>query len=96
MSRSAFNKTVDEGDDALIDAILQGWDGIKDEDGKDIPFTEKSKKEICDDHDVVKALISAYAESVVGAPVKNQKTPLSIGQQAVLLTSGNLTLRGLA
>jgi hypothetical protein len=24
MSRSAFNKTVDEGDDALIDAILQG------------------------------------------------------------------------
>ena len=39
MSRSAFNKIVDEGDDALIDAILQGWDGIKDEEGKDIPFT---------------------------------------------------------
>jgi hypothetical protein len=71
MSRSAFNKTVDEGDDALIDAILQGWDGIKDEEGKDIPFTEKSKKEICDDHAIVKALISAYAESVVGAPAKN-------------------------
>jgi hypothetical protein len=40
---------VDEGDDALLDQILEGWDGIKDEDGKDVPFTQKTKKELCDD-----------------------------------------------
>jgi len=39
MSRSAFNDLVEQGDDALIDSILEGWDGISDEDGKEIPFT---------------------------------------------------------
>jgi hypothetical protein len=71
MSRSAFNDLVDKGDDALIDGILEGWDGIKDEDGKEIPFTQKTKKELCDDPYVIKALIQAYADSVTGAPAKN-------------------------
>lgn len=71
ISRSAFNDLVDKGDDALIDGILEGWDGIKDEDGKDIVFTEKNKKELCDDPYIVKALISAYADSITGAPAKN-------------------------
>jgi hypothetical protein len=71
MSRSAFNDLVDKGDDALIDGILEGWDGIKDEEGKEIPFTQKTKKELCDDPYVIKALIQAYADSVTGAPAKN-------------------------
>jgi hypothetical protein len=71
MSRSAFNDLVDKGDDALVDGILEGWDGIKDEDGKEIPFTQKTKKELCDDPYVMKALIQAYADSVTGAPAKN-------------------------
>ena len=71
MSRSAFNDLVDNGDDSLVDGILEGWDGIKDEDGKDVPFTQKNKKELCDDPYVMKALIQAYADSVTGAPAKN-------------------------
>jgi len=71
MSRSAFNGLVDKGDDALVDGILEGWDGIKDEDGKDLPFTQKNKKDLCDDPYVMKALIQAYADSVTGAPAKN-------------------------
>lgn len=71
MSRSAFNDLVDQGDDALIDSILEGWDGISDESGKEIPFTQKTKKELTDDPYVVRALISAYADSITGAPAKN-------------------------
>jgi len=71
MSRSAFNDLIDKGDDALVDGILEGWEGIKDEEGKDVPFTQKNKKELCDDPYVMKALIQAYADSVTGAPAKN-------------------------
>jgi len=71
MSRSAFNDLVDKGDDALIDSILEGWDGIADESGKEIPFTAKAKKELMDDPYVVRALITAYADSITGAPAKN-------------------------
>ena len=71
MSRSTFNDLVDKGDDALVDGILEGWDGIKDEEGKEIAFTQKNKKELCDDPYVMKALIQAYADSVIGAPAKN-------------------------
>ena len=71
MSRSAFNDLVNKGDDALVDGILESWDGIKDEDGKDIAFTQKNKKELCDDPYVMKALIQAYADSVTGAQTKN-------------------------
>ena len=71
MSRSAFNNLVEQGDDALLDQILEGWDGIKDEGGKDVPFTQENKKELCDDPYVVRALINAYSASVLGAPAKN-------------------------
>lgn len=71
MSRSTFNDLVDKGDDALIDGILEGWEGVFDENGKEVPFTQKTKKEICDDPHVVKALIQAYADSVTGVATKN-------------------------
>ena len=71
MSRSSFNDLVDKGDDALIEGILEGWEGIFDETGKEIPFTAKSKKEICDDPYVVRALITAYADSLSGGAAKN-------------------------
>ena len=71
ISRSTFNALVEKGDDALLDGILEGWDGINDESGKPVPFTEKNKKELCDDPYVMKALIQAYADSVTGAPAKN-------------------------
>lgn len=71
ISRSSFNDLVDKGDDALVGEILLGWEGITDEAGKDIPFTEKNKQQLCDDPYVLRALITAYADSVTGAPAKN-------------------------
>ena len=38
MSRSAFNDLIDMGDDALVDEIIEGWEGVKDEDGEEVPF----------------------------------------------------------
>jgi hypothetical protein len=42
ISRSAFNNLVDKGDDALVGEILLGWEGINDDAGKPVPFTEKN------------------------------------------------------
>lgn len=71
ISRSTFNELLEKGDDALVEGILEGWDGIKDEDGKEVPFTQKTKKEVCDDHYIMKALVQAYADSVTGVLTKN-------------------------
>ena len=71
ISRSAFNNLVDKGDDALVDEILLGWEGINDEAGKPVTFTEKNKKQLCDDPYVLRGLIQAYADSVTGAAAKN-------------------------
>lgn len=71
ISRSSFNDLVDKGDDALVGEILLGWEGVTDEAGKEIPFTEKNKQQLCDDPYVLRALITAYADSVTGAPAKN-------------------------
>jgi len=71
ISRSAFNNLVDKGDDALVGEILLGWEGVTDEAGKPVAFTEKNKEQLCDDPYVLRALIQAYADSVTGAPAKN-------------------------
>jgi len=71
MSRSAFMDLLDKGEDALVDQILEGWEGVMDESGKEMPFTQKNKKEMLDDPYVIRALITAYADSVAGVLVKN-------------------------
>ena len=71
ISRSGFNDLVEKGDDALVGEILLGWEGINDESGKPIPFTEKNKQQLCDDPYVLRALIQAYADSLTGAAAKN-------------------------
>lgn len=71
MTRSAFNDLVDQGDEALVDQIIEGWEGIKDEDGDEVPFTESNKVALFDDPYVLRALISAYTDSLTGNPAKN-------------------------
>ena len=71
MSRSAFNELIDEGDDALVDQIIEGWEGIKDEDGEEVPFCAGTKKELFDDPYVLRALIESYTNSITGAAEKN-------------------------
>lgn len=71
MSRSAFNDLVDQGDDALVGEIIEGWEGIKDEDGEDVEYSEAARRELFDDPYVLRAVITAYTDSLTGAQAKN-------------------------
>ena len=71
MSRSAFNDLIEHGDDALIAEIVEGWEGIKDEDGKDVAYSDKTRSQLFDDPYVLRAVINAYTESLLGAQAKN-------------------------
>lgn len=71
MSRSAFNDLVEQGDDALIGEIVEGWEGIKDEDGDDIEYSSETRDQLFDDPYVLRAVITAYTESLLGAQAKN-------------------------
>jgi hypothetical protein len=71
MSRSAFNDLVEQGDDALIGEIVEGWEGVKDEDGEEIEYNEAMRDELFDDPYVMRAVITAYTESLLGAQAKN-------------------------
>ena len=71
IGRSQFNELAEQDENALVDAIVEGWDGIKDEDGDNVPFTDEAKAVLLDDPFVMKAIINAYADSYGGAPAKN-------------------------
>lgn len=71
MSRSAFNDLVEQGDDALIAEIVEGWEGIKDEDGDSIEYSSETRDQLFDDPYVLRAVINAYTESLLGAQAKN-------------------------
>lgn len=71
MSRSAFNELIDEGDDALVEQLIEGWEGIQDEQGDDLLYSPENKKLLFDDPYVLRAVIQAYTDSITGAPEKN-------------------------
>ncbi len=64
---AAENKTEFE----MLKMMLAGWENMKEEDGQDILFTDKNIKDLMDDSDWIKAVSSAYTESLVGEKVKN-------------------------
>ena len=71
MSRSAFNDLVEQGDDALIGEIVEGWEGIKDEDGDEVVYSEAPQAELFDDPYDLRGVITAYSDSLSGAQAKN-------------------------
>lgn len=71
MPRSAFNELIEQGDDVLIGGIMDGWDEINDDDGNPISFNKKNLQKLFDDPYVLRATVSAYTESLLGAQAKN-------------------------
>lgn len=71
VGRAEFTKLADKGDIDLVERVLEGWEGIKDEEGKDIPFTKASLKDMLDDPYFARAIIKSYLESLEGAKAKN-------------------------
>ena len=50
---------------------MVGWEGIQDEEGKDVPFSSKELEEFADDVDWVKAVLGAYTKTYEGAESGN-------------------------
>ena len=71
VGRERFNELIDEGDEALGEEILLGWEGIQDEAKAEIPFNPENKKALLDDFTVMKAIITAYGEMITGGSEKN-------------------------
>lgn len=71
VGRAEFTKLADQGDVELVERVLEGWEGIKDEEGKDIPYTKASLKDMLDDPYFARAIIKSYLESLEGAKAKN-------------------------
>lgn len=66
VERSALKALADKPDNDLIKAVLVGWDDIKDEAGKPIPFNEANLADMCEDSDWVRAVITAYNKTYEG------------------------------
>jgi hypothetical protein len=55
----------------LVSEILVGWSGITDDDGKDLPFSQKALAQLLDVPMLAAAIATTYLESHQGAKRKN-------------------------
>lgn len=69
--RSQFKKLSDKGELELLKGVLIGWEGIEDEDGKPVPFSQVAMKEFADDPYWIRGVLSAYTETFEGAKLGN-------------------------
>lgn len=59
------------GDDSFCREVVVGWQGIVDEAGQQVPFSEMALAQLLDVPMVAKKIVTAYLESVSGAKIKN-------------------------
>jgi hypothetical protein len=71
IGRAEFSKLAAQGDDALIETVLVGWEDVSDDDGKDIAFSASALKDQLDDYQWTQGVIAAYLEMVHGGKQKN-------------------------
>lgn len=67
VGRAEFARLSNKGDMPLLKAILTGWDGIDDESGTPIPFTQETMKEFADDPYWMRAVLKAYTATFDGS-----------------------------
>ena len=71
VARSVITKMVDEDENTLISLILAGWEGIEEESGKPVPFTQKNLSEFADDPYWIKGVLTAYTSTYNEAELGN-------------------------
>lgn len=72
--------TEDEvDDDAVIDEVLVGWSGIKDQEGNEFECNEANRRILMDLPGMRATLLRAYFGSIEGAARKNSKRPPRTG-----------------
>jgi len=55
----------------FLSDLWVGWDGIKLEDGNDLPFSEAARDQLLDDPFVIAGIAEALADCLSGARAKN-------------------------
>lgn len=69
-----LSKRLQEGevnDAGVINEVMVGWDGVKDESGNDVEFNADNLAALLDVHPVRPTLVKAFFVSVYGAATKN-------------------------
>ncbi len=62
-----FNGFATEEVSNWLRRILIGWEGIKDEDGKDVPFSDEAREQLIDIPFIRNAIGAAYNAAMMGA-----------------------------
>tara|TARA_B100000945_G_scaffold286937_1_gene258178 strand:- start:3 stop:338 length:336 start_codon:yes stop_codon:yes gene_type:complete len=55
----------------MLKMMLVGWEGIKEENGDDIPFNNQNLKDMMEDSYWLRAVSESYTKSLVDEKVKN-------------------------
>ena len=67
VGRKEFQKLGEKGELDLLKVIMVGWEGIQDEDGKELPFSIEAMRELSDDPYWIRGVLKAYTETFEGA-----------------------------
>jgi hypothetical protein len=71
VGRADFVKLSDKSEFELLKAVLTGWDGIEDENGKAVPFSVEAMRELSDDPYWIRGVLKAYTDTFEGAKAGN-------------------------
>ena len=71
VGRNEFLKLSEKSELDLLKAVLTGWDGIDDENGKTVPFSIEALRELSDDPYWIRGVLKAYTDTFEGAKAGN-------------------------
>ena len=71
LKKSELTKFEAEQDYGALLKIIVGWSQIQDEEGKDIPFSDKELKAFSEDVDFVAGVVQAFGDFYKNANAKN-------------------------
>ena len=71
LSRSELNDFDSASEFEALKKVLVGWDGVNEEDGTPIQFSDKSLKEFSEDIDFVAGVLDAFKKFYANAQVGN-------------------------
>ena len=71
LAKKELNDFQDKEDYEALKTIIVGWSDIKDEEDKDIPFSQKNLKDFSEDVDFVQGVVKAFQTFYTTADEKN-------------------------
>ena len=71
LAKKELNDFQEKEDYEALKTIIVGWSDIKDEEDKDIPFSQKNLKDFSEDVDFVQGVVKAFQTFYATADEKN-------------------------